>query len=90
MRPLDAHKLSGMSYKRNQIEEAIARILEPTSQKPTSELRTRIKRLLQLDRAFGRKPRSSGAEEANFAFSARTHRVPARIFHLRNTKPSPL
>jgi hypothetical protein len=31
-------------------------------------LRTRIKRLLELDRSLGRKLRSKDAEEANFAF----------------------
>jgi hypothetical protein len=57
-----------MSYKRNQIEEAIARIFYPNRQKPSSELRTRIKRLLELDRSMGRKVRYGDAEEANFAF----------------------
>jgi hypothetical protein len=57
-----------MSYKRNQIEEAIARIFDPNSQKPSSELRTRIKRLLELDRSMGRKVRSKDPEKANFAF----------------------
>jgi class 3 adenylate cyclase len=47
-----------MSYKRNQIEEAIARISVSNYQKPPSELRTRIKRLLELDRSMGRKLRS--------------------------------
>ena len=57
-----------MSYKRNQIEEAIARIVAPNCEKPPSELRTRIKRLLELDRSIGRKLRSKDAEEANFGF----------------------
>ncbi len=57
-----------MSYKRNQIEEAIARILDPNCRKPPSELRTRIKRLLDLDRSNGRTIRSKDAEKANFAF----------------------
>ena len=57
-----------MSYKRNQIEEAIARIVVPNCKEPPSELRTRIKRLLDLDRSIGRKPRSKDAEEANFGF----------------------
>jgi hypothetical protein len=43
-----------MSYKRNQIEEAIARVFAPNCKKPPSELRTRIKRLLELDRSIGR------------------------------------
>src|SRR6266496_3095521 len=57
-----------MSYKRNQIEEAIARISVSNYQKPPSELRTRIKRLLELDRSMGRKLRSKDPEQANFAF----------------------
>jgi hypothetical protein len=44
-----------MSYKRNQVEEAIARIFFPNCEKPASELRSRIKRLLDLDRSIGRK-----------------------------------
>src|SRR5262245_57806285 len=57
-----------VSYKRNQIQEAIARIFDPNCEKPSSKLRTRIKRLLDLDRSIGRKLRSEDAEEANFAF----------------------
>jgi len=57
-----------MTYKRNQIEEAIARLSDPNSQHPSSDLRMRIRRLLELDRAAGRKLRSKDAEEANFAF----------------------
>src|SRR5678815_5177054 len=59
-----------MSYKRNQIEEAIARVFDPNCENPPSELRTRIKRLLELDRSMGRKVRSKAAAEANFAFSS--------------------
>jgi hypothetical protein len=36
------------------IEEAIARVFAPNCEKPPSELRTRIKRLLELDRSIGR------------------------------------
>jgi hypothetical protein len=57
-----------MSYKRNQVEEAIAHIFFPDCEKPPSELRTRIKRLLDLDRSIGRKLRSKDAAEANFGF----------------------
>jgi hypothetical protein len=57
-----------MSYKRNQIEEAMARIVFPNCEELPSELRTRIKRLLELDRSIGRKLRSKDAEEANFGF----------------------
>ena len=57
-----------MPYKRNQIEEAIARIFDPNCTRPPSGLRTRIKRLLELDRSKGRKIRSNDLEEGNFAF----------------------
>ena len=57
-----------MSYKRNQIEEAIARIFAPNCERPPVELRTRIKRLLDLDRFMDRKPQSKDPEEANFGF----------------------
>jgi hypothetical protein len=57
-----------LQYKRNQIEEAISGVLEPRSPEPTSELRTRLKRLLETDRALGRVPRCADPERANFAF----------------------
>ena len=57
-----------MPYKRNQIEEAITHIVAPNCEEPPSDLRTRIKRLLELDRSLGRKLRSKDPEEANFAF----------------------
>jgi hypothetical protein len=57
-----------MSYKRNQIEEAIARISISKYEKPPPELCSRIKRLLELGRSLGRKLRSKDAEEANFGF----------------------
>src|SRR3974390_3394673 len=56
-------------FKRNQVEEAIARMLEPGSAKPSSEMRTRLRRLLETDRAFGRSKRSPDPGRANFAFS---------------------
>jgi hypothetical protein len=56
-------------FKRNQVEEAIASVLEPGSAKPSSEMRTRLKRLLETDRAVGRSKRSPDPEKANFAFS---------------------
>jgi hypothetical protein len=55
-------------YKRNQIEEAISGVLEPRSTAPTAELRTRLKRLLETDRALGRVQRSADPERANYAF----------------------
>ena len=55
-------------YKRNQIEEAISRTFEQSSAKPSSELRTRLKRLLDMDRSLGRKARSADPQMANYAF----------------------
>jgi hypothetical protein len=57
-----------MSYKRSQLESAIAGLLEPGSKVPSVTLQTRIKRLLELDRKLGRKPRSQDVEDRNFAF----------------------
>ena len=56
------------SYKRNQVEQAIGLVLEPRSQEPSPELRTRLKRLLETDRAHGRSTRASDPELSNYAF----------------------
>jgi hypothetical protein len=55
-------------YKRNQLEEAISRLFEEKSPDPRSGLRTRIKRLLDLDRSQPRNSRSNRPELANYAF----------------------
>jgi hypothetical protein len=55
-------------FKRNQVEEAIALVFEPGSAKPSSEMRTRLRRLLETDRGLGRNKRSADREAANFAF----------------------
>jgi hypothetical protein len=55
------------AYKRNQVEEAIATVLERTGE-PSTELRTRVKRLLDSDRAAGRNARATDPERANYAF----------------------
>jgi hypothetical protein len=55
-------------YKRNQVEEAISRIFGEQSADPSSGLRTRIKRLLDLDRSLPRNSRSNRPELANYAF----------------------
>jgi hypothetical protein len=52
-------------YKRNQVEEAISHLLEPNSSQPTQDLRTKLKRLLDTDRAL---PLSAEQNNANFAF----------------------
>ncbi len=55
-------------FKRNQVEEAIAVVLEGGLQKVSSQLHSRMKRLLETDRSFGRNKRSNDPERANFAF----------------------
>ena len=57
-----------MLFKRNQVEEAISGVLKTQSRKPSSGLRTRLKRLLDTDRALGRALRSKDPELANYAF----------------------
>jgi hypothetical protein len=54
-----------LEYKRNQAEEAISHLLEPKSLQPTQELRTKLKRLLDTDRA---PPRAAAQNDTNFAF----------------------
>lgn len=56
------------TYKRNQVEEAIARLAGEKDSKPTAALRTRIKRLLDTDRNLGRRVRSKDPEENQYAF----------------------
>ena len=55
-------------FKRSQVEEAIGIVFEPGSAKPSSELRTRLKRLLETDRGLSRNKRSADPERALFAF----------------------
>jgi len=55
-------------FKRNQVEEAISAVLQPRATEPTQELRTRVKRLLEIDRALGRVTRSSDPEHQRYAF----------------------
>lgn len=56
------------AYKRNQIEEAISGVVEPRTHEPSVELRNRIKRLLDTDRAAGRSLRADDPEQSNYAF----------------------
>jgi hypothetical protein len=77
-----------VSYKRNQIEEAIGRMFDPNCDKPPSELRTRIKRLLELDRSMGRKVRSKDPEKGNFAFFSEEAPGTGAMFRSRSMKPS--
>jgi hypothetical protein len=55
------------SYKRNQIHDAIA-ALDRDRKRTDAELLTRMKRLLEADRALGRSKRSRDPEQANYAF----------------------
>lgn len=55
-------------YKRNQVEEAIARTMGNHANAEPSELLTRIKRLLDADRAQGCTKRSDNPERSNYAF----------------------
>jgi len=57
-----------MPYKRNQVEDALSSLIEPKARRPSAGLRTRLKRLLETDRALGCSPRSSDPESANYAF----------------------
>jgi hypothetical protein len=56
-----------MRYKRNQLENAIARVFDGSA-KPSLALRTRLKRLLEIDRGLARSRRSADPVRANFAF----------------------
>lgn len=58
-------------FKRNQIEEAISRVFNPKAVEPSAELRTRVKRLLEADRALGQKVRSKDPAENTYAFYSR-------------------
>jgi len=57
-----------MEYKRNQIEDAISRTINARSAGPSSELRTRLKRLLDTDRNLGREKKPKDPKMANYAF----------------------
>ena len=50
------------------MEEALFRSFGGNSREPNSELRTRVKRLLDADRERGRVPRSSNPEATHYAF----------------------
>jgi hypothetical protein len=54
-------------YKRNQVEEAIARAFLSVSEPPL-DLRTKLKRLLDADRKLGRNTRANDPLRSKFAF----------------------
>jgi hypothetical protein len=55
-------------FKRNQVEQAISDLLDEGAVRPSTGLRTRIKRLLETDRLLGCMPRSNDPEKRNYAF----------------------
>lgn len=55
-------------YKRNQVEEAISRVMAEIGSKPSSDLQTRLKRLLNLDRTLKREPRDPDPIKSSYAF----------------------
>jgi hypothetical protein len=56
-----------MLYKRNQVEEAISHLLEPNSPQPSPGLRTKLKRLLEADRALSGALGTNGSKFAFFS-----------------------
>jgi hypothetical protein len=56
------------TFKRNQIEEAISRAIDPTGEKASTDLLNGLKRLLDTDRSLGRRAKSMEPEEATYAF----------------------
>ena len=57
-----------LTFKRNQVEEAISRAIDPTREKPSTDLLNRLKRLLDSDRSLGRRAKSMDPEKATYAF----------------------
>lgn len=55
-------------FKRNQVEEAISRATYPEDAEPSADLRTKVKRLLETDRALERDVRTSDPARRNYAF----------------------
>ncbi len=56
------------TFKRNQVEEAISRAIDPMGEAPSADLLTRLKRLLDTDRSLGRSAKSMDPEKATYAF----------------------
>jgi hypothetical protein len=74
-------------FKRNQIEESLARVIQPGTATLSSEMAGRVKRLLELDRARGRNKHSRDPAKANFAFygvesPGRGHDIPFSEFEV--------
>src|SRR6516165_2641392 len=56
------------TFKRNQVQGAISRAIDPTAKRPRADLLNRLKRLLDTDRSLGRRANSLDPEEATYAF----------------------
>ena len=56
------------TFKRNQVEEAISRAIDPSAEKPSIDLLNGLKRLLDTDRSLGRSAKSVDPEKATYAF----------------------
>jgi hypothetical protein len=57
-----------LTYKRNQVEDAVARVNGLRASSEDSEFLTRLKRLMDADRAMAVKSKPDIAEHANYAF----------------------
>ena len=57
-----------LSYKRNQVEEAISKVIGPQEAKPSAALQIRIKRLLETDRALSEGGKGNENPRVSFAF----------------------
>ena len=57
-----------LGFKRHQVEEALAAVSGVDSDEASSELRIRVKRLLDADRALGREPEEGELERTTYAF----------------------
>lgn len=55
-------------FKRNQVEDAFPRVMLEIGYEPSSDLGTRLKRLLNLDRSLERKPADSDPAKTTYAF----------------------
>ena len=76
-------------FKRNQIEEAIVKVLGAGSGTVNSEISTRLKRLLETDRSFGRNQRPQIRNAQILRFTAGMHRGAGTRTGSPDTRPLP-
>jgi hypothetical protein len=57
-----------MRFKRNQVEQAISRVMVPTAATPPTAVLNPLKRLLDTDRNLGHRAKSTHPEQARYAF----------------------